>query len=157
MYVRGWFPPIGFSKNRKYAFVHVEDVAEAIVHCIERGPIRETYILSGSVMSYQEVLTEWKHTPGGSKLTLFWISDHMVVWFCQVAEWIERFLGLPILFSKELALSSLNNEQFTAEKAERELGIIFRSAEQAWSETLEGERALVHGMEILHRKNDELN
>jgi len=156
MYVRGWFPPIGVSKYRKYAFAHVEDVAEAIVRCVERGPIRETYILSSGLMSYKEVITEWKQTPGGSKLTLFWIPDHMVVWFCQVAEWIERLLGLPVLLSRELALSSLNNEQFTAEKAERELGIRFRSAEQAWFDTLEGERALVHGKAVLHRKDGEL-
>jgi nucleoside-diphosphate-sugar epimerase len=143
MYVRGRFPPIGFSKNRKYGFVHVDDVAEATVRCVELGRIGETYILSGGIMSYREVIRQWGRTPGGSRITLFWMPDTLVLQFCRVAEWTERLLGLPTFLSRELALSSMNNEQFTARKAERELGMKFRTSEQAWLDTLEGERALL--------------
>jgi nucleoside-diphosphate-sugar epimerase len=147
MYVRGLYPPIGFGRNRNYAFVYIDDVAEATARCVERGRIGETYILSGGIMSYQDVIHLWGRTPGGSWRTFFQIPDRWVLRFCQAAEWTERLLGLPIFISRELALSGMNNEQFTARKAERELAMEFRSAEQAWQDTLEGERALVQKIE----------
>ena len=71
------------------------------------------------------------------------MPDSLVLQICRVGEWIERLLGAPVLLSRELARSSMNNVQFTARKAERELGMKFRSAEQAWLDTLEGERTLI--------------
>jgi dihydroflavonol-4-reductase len=142
MYVRGLLPPILFAKNGKRAHVYVDDAAEAIIRCIEHGRIGETYILSNGVMRYEDMVDLWKQTPGGFKKILFWMPYVPALLFNQVAESIERILGLPIVFSREFVLGAFANWQFTAAKAERELGMNFRSVKQAWLDTMEAERAL---------------
>lgn len=142
MYVRGILPPILWAANGRRAHVYVDDAAEGIVRCVEFGQVGESYILSNGVMQHRDMFRLWKQTPGGIKVTLFWMPDVMAMLFNRIAESIERLLGLPIIFSREFALAALVSWQFSAAKAERDLGIRFRSLEQAWLDTLEGERAI---------------
>ncbi len=142
MYVRGFLPPILWAANGRRAHVYVDDVAEGIVRCVEVGRAGETYLLSNGVMRHRDMFECWKQTPGGFKTTLFWMPDSMALLFNRVAEPVERRLGLPILFCGEFARAALVSWQFTAAKSERELGMRYRSLEQAWLDTLEGERAI---------------
>jgi len=144
MYVRGFLPPVLWAQNGRRAHVYVEDAAEGIVRCLEYGKAGETYILSNGVMRHRDMIRLWKQTPGGFKVTLFWMPYPMAMLFNQIAEVIERLFGLPVVFCREFALTSFASWQFSAAKAERELGMHFRSLEQAWLDTLEGERALAH-------------
>jgi dihydroflavonol-4-reductase len=142
MYVRGILPPVLWGANGRRAHVYVDDAAEGIVRCVEYGQVGESYILSNGVMQHQDMFELWKQTPGGSKATLFWMPDSMALLFNRVAEPIERLLGLPIVFSRELALTALASWQFSAAKAEQDLGMRFRSLKQAWLDTLTAERAI---------------
>jgi dihydroflavonol-4-reductase len=142
MYVRGWLPPVLWAANGRRSHVYVDDVAEAIVRCSEYGRVGEAYILSNGIMRHHDMFTLWKQTPGGFKKTLFWMPDSMAMLFNKVAEPFERLLGLPIVFCREFALAAFASWQFSAAKAERELGMCFRSLEQAWLDTLEAERAI---------------
>ncbi len=63
--------------------------------------------------------------------------------FCGAAEPIQRLFGFPAVFSRESILAAYSNYRFIATKAEQELGMNFRRLEQAWLDTLEGERALL--------------
>ena len=142
MYVRGRLPPILWAANGRRAHVYVDDVAEAIVRCVEHGRVGESYLLSNGVMCHRDMFEFWKQTPGGSKTTLFWMPDSLALLFNRVAEPIERLLGWQILFCREFAVSAFVSWQFSAAKSERDLGMCYRSLEQAWLETLEGERAI---------------
>jgi len=142
MYVRGWLPPILFGANYSRANVHVNDAAEGIVRCLESGRFGESYILSCGMMKYREMIDLWKQTPGGMKLTLFYMPDWLGMLFNLIAEPIERLFGLPIVFSREFALTTFGSWSFSGAKAERELGMQFRSPEQAWLDTLDVERAI---------------
>ncbi len=142
MYVRGWLSPMLFAANGRRAHVHVDDAAEGIVRCVEHGQVGETYILSNGVMQHRDMFELWKQTPGGFKMTLLWMPNHMAMLFNRICEPIERLLGLPVVFSREFALAGFANWQFSAAKAERELGMQFRSVEQAWLDTLASERAI---------------
>ena len=142
MYVQGWFTPVRFAGNGQRATVHVDDAAEGIARCVDRGKVGEAYILSNGNMKHRDMFDIWKQTPGGIKTTLFWMPKPMAMIFNIVAEPVERLLGLPIVFSREFAIAAYANWQFSAAKAERELGMKFRSVEQAWLDTLEVERAL---------------
>ncbi|WP_158856399.1 SDR family NAD(P)-dependent oxidoreductase [Lunatibacter salilacus] len=142
MYVRGLLPPVLFAANGLRAHVHVDDVVEGIVGCVEHGQSGETYILSNGIMQHRDMFDLWKQTPGGFKTTLFWMPKPMAMLFNRVCEPIERVLGLPIVFGQEFALAAFSSFQFSAAKAERELGIRFRSVEQAWIDTLEAERTI---------------
>ncbi len=142
LYVRGLLPPVLFAANGRRAHVYVDDVAEAIVRCCEYGRVGEAYILSSGIMRHQDMFSLWKQTPGGFKKTLFWMPNSMAMLFNRMAEPVERLLGLPIVFSGEFALAAFASWQFSAAKAEHELGMRFRSVEQAFLDTLEAERAI---------------
>ncbi|GAP08516.1 MAG TPA: hypothetical protein DEQ80_08015 [Anaerolinea thermolimosa] len=142
MYVRGFLPPVLWAQHGRRAHVFVEDAAEGIVRCLEYGKAGETYILSNGIMQHRDMFRLWKQTPGGFKVTLFWMPYPMAMLFNCLAEPIERLFGLPVVFCREFALAAFASWQFCATKAERELGMHFRSLEDAWLETLEGERAL---------------
>jgi nucleoside-diphosphate-sugar epimerase len=142
MYVRGFLPPVLFAADGRRAHVYVDDVAEGIVRCAERGHIGETYILSNGVMKHRDMFNFWKQIPGGFKVTLFWMPNPLAMLYNRVAEPIERLLGLPIVFCREFALAAFANWQFSADKSERDLGMHYRSLDQAWLDTLEGERTI---------------
>ena len=145
MYVRGFLPPMLFGAEGWRAHVHVDDCAEAIARCVEKGRTGESYILSNGIMRHRDLFELWKTTPGGIKTTWFWMPEPMAVAFNAVAEPFERLFGLPILFSREFARAAFVKWKFSGAKAERELGMRFRSVEQAWLDTLEAERAAVEG------------
>ncbi|MBW2129278.1 MAG: NAD-dependent epimerase/dehydratase family protein [Deltaproteobacteria bacterium] len=142
MYVRGMLPPILFAAHGRLAHVHVDDAAEGILRCIDHGRIGESYILSSGVMRHRDMFELWKQTPGGFKTTLFWMPKPLAMLFNRVCEPIERALGLPVVFSREFALAAFSSLQFSGAKAEQELGMGFRSVEQAWLDTLNAERAI---------------
>lgn len=142
MYVRGWLPPILFAANGWRAHVHVDDAAEGIARCVDHGKVGEAYILSNGTMQHRAMFNLWKQTPGGMKLTLFYMPYPLGMLFNIIAEPFERLLNLPVVFCREFALAAYASWKFSSAKAERELGIHFRSVEQAFLDTLEAERAI---------------
>ncbi|MBN1371710.1 MAG: SDR family NAD(P)-dependent oxidoreductase [Anaerolineaceae bacterium] len=142
MYVRGVLPPVLWAPNGRCSHVYLDDVAEAMTRSVEYGRIGETYILSNGVMQHKDMVALWSRTPGGCKKTLLWMPNSMALLFSKIAERIERLLGLPVVFSSEFALATFARYQFSAAKAERELGMRFRSLEQAWFDTLKAERSI---------------
>ena len=144
LYVRGLLPPILFGDGTP-AFVHVEDVAEALVHCVERGRDGETYILSGGALPIRDVFKLWKTTPGGMKATWGYLPKWLAVLQSALLEAPQRWCGLPTLFSVDLARAAFMDLQFSGAKAEREFGLRFRAPAQAWLDTLAAERARLRG------------
>jgi nucleoside-diphosphate-sugar epimerase len=142
MYVRHCLPPILWTPNGKLAHVYVDDAAEGIARCVEYGKIGEVYLLSNGNQTHREMSEDWKKCDGGCKKTWFWLPNSIAFFLNRVAEPIERLLGFPIVFCKEFILTAKDNWQFSAAKAERELHMQFRSLEQAWCDTIEGERIL---------------
>ncbi len=145
MYVRGLLPPVLLAANGRRSHVYVDDAAEGIVRCAERGRVGECYILSSGVMQHRDMFKLWQRTRGGFKTTWFWMPNSLGMLFSIVAEPIEQLLGLPTVFCREFALAGFATWQFSAAKAERELGMRFRSLEQAWLDTLDAERAIARG------------
>lgn len=140
MYVRGRFPPIVFGDGTP-SFVHVDDVAEALARCVETGQPGASYLLSGGPLSVPEVFRLWQTTPGGCKRIWWWMPRWLAVAYSALLEAPQRWLGLPTLFSANLARAGYMDLQFTGARAERELGLRFRDARQAWLDTLAAERA----------------
>ena len=86
MYVRGWLPPVLFAADGWRAHVYVDDAAEGIARCVEHGKVGEAYILSNGSMQHRDMFNLWKQTPGGMKLTLFWMPRSMGMLFNLSAE-----------------------------------------------------------------------
>lgn len=137
MYVRGYGLPLMPTGRR--ATVHVDDCAEAIALTAEKGKTGENYILSGGVMSYREMFETWKAAPGGPKFMLY-LPRMIGEIGCGPMEPLQRLLRLPNVLSREVFTVGSVNWCYSGAKAERELGVHFRDARQAWLDTLEGER-----------------
>lgn len=139
LYVRGLMPPVAFGDGT-VSFVHVEDVAEALARCVERGRSGETYLLSGGIKPIRELFRLWQTTPGGSKRIWWWMPQWLAVPYCALVEPLQRWLRLPVVFSADIARAGAMDLRFSGAKAERELEMRFRDPDRAWLDTLAGER-----------------
>jgi dihydroflavonol-4-reductase len=146
MYVRGRLTPITFGLRGNRAHVHVDDCAEAIALIAEKGAPGEAYILSNGVLRNEEMLAIWTRTPGGLK-PLLEMPKWLAVAMCGAAEPVQRALGLPVVFSREMVHNSYAHFRYSAAKVEQELGMQFRSIEQAFLDTLAAERAIAQNGE----------
>ncbi len=139
LYVRNQMPPILFGDGTM-SFVHVDDVAAALTHSVERGEAGQTYLLSSGPLSLREMVDHWQTTPGGANRVWWWLPRWLALRLCAIAEPVQRVLRLPVLFSKELARSAYLDMQYSGAKAARELGIKLRPPRQVWRDTLNSER-----------------
>ncbi len=139
LYVRGLMPPFVFAPDGSRAHIHVEDLAEGIALTVEKGRPGECYILSGGNLRHRETFALWTTTPGGFR-TFVYLPRPLAWLMCAAAEPLERLMGWPLALSRELAVTAFENWDFSAAKAERELGARFRPVRQAWLDTLEAER-----------------
>lgn len=142
MYVHHRLPPILWTPNGKLAHVYVDDVAEGIARCVEYGKIGEIYLLSNGNQTHREMVEDWKKCEGGFKKTWFWLPNSIAIVINCIAGPFERLFGFPIVFCKDFIFSAKDNWQFSAAKAEKDLQMKFRSLEEAWCNTIEGEREL---------------
>lgn len=135
MYVRGVNLPLMSIGVR--ATVHLDDCAEAIALAAEKGAPGEEYILSGGDITTREMFEVWKTVKGGPKFSLF--LPRWTAFMLGPMEPLQRLLGLPNIFSREVFLSGSTCYCYSGAKAERELGAQFRSPRQAWRDALEAE------------------
>jgi dihydroflavonol-4-reductase len=142
LYVRHLLLPLFVEAEAIFPTVHVDDLAEAMAAAVEKGRPGESYLLNGGNITYREMMATWARTPGGLKRPL-WLTRTLAAPLCALSEPIKRLFGLPVVLSREAALAGARKWAFSGAKAERELGAHFRSAEQAWLDTLAAERALL--------------
>lgn len=140
MYVRGLLPPAVWAPETIFTFGYVDDVAEGMALVAERGRLDETYNTGGGQITVRRMFETWKRTPGGLKPFL-WLPKPLAVFTGIITEPVLRLLGLPAFISREVVTASYTIFRHSSAKAERELGFTYRSPEQAWLDTLAGERA----------------
>jgi dihydroflavonol-4-reductase len=128
----------------------VEDVAEAMALAVERGRPGETYILGGTTLTMRELIDTWKKTPGGMK-PLLWLPRPLAWVSGLLAEPALRLAGRRAFLSREAINGSYVCFRYSSAKAERELGATFRTAQQAWRDTLKVERAAAERLSLVQR------
>jgi len=139
LYVRGQMPPFSFG-NGTVSFVHVDDVAAAITHAVERGREGETYLLSGGALPLREVFKTWHTMPGAAEYILWYLPRWLAVRLCAIAQPFQRLFRLPRVFSADLARSAFMDLRFSGAKAMDHLEVNFRPPRQVWRDTLKVER-----------------
>lgn len=140
LYVRGLMPPVGWAPESVFTMGHVDDVAEGMALAVEKARTGQTYFLGGGTITMRDMIAIWKRTPGGIK-PFMWMPRWLALLNGVLAEPLLRILRLPAFLSREVITASYACLRYTSAKAEQELGVTFRSAEQAWLDTLAGERA----------------
>ena len=86
------------------------------------------------------IIETWKQTPGGLK-PFIWLPRPLATLTGLLAGPLLRGLGQRAFVSREVISSSYVSFQYSSARAEQELGAHFRTAEQAWRDTLAAERA----------------
>lgn len=140
LYVRGLMPPAGWAPEAVFTMGYVDDVAEGMARAVEKARTGQTYFLGGGTITMREMIEIWKRTPGGIK-PFIWMPRWLALLNGVLAGPVLRLLGLPAFLSREVIAASYACFRYSSAKAEQELGATFRSAEQAWLDTLAGERA----------------
>lgn len=140
LYVRGLLPGSAWAPNGTFTMAHVDDVAEAMALGAERGKVGCTYFVAGTPITMTEMMDTWRSQPGGLKPRL-WLPRWLAWLNGLLAEPVLRLLGQPAFLSREGVLSAYTCSRVSSALAEKELGASFRSAQQAWRDTLAAERA----------------
>lgn len=135
LYARGLLPPFGWAREAAFTFGHVDDVAEALLLVGERGRVGEVYFVAGDEMTNREMLEHWR-TVMGRRMRFIWLPRPLALAQSALAAPFLRWFGMPAFLSPEVVRSSYVSFRFRSDKAIRELGARFRTAEEAWEQTL---------------------
>jgi dihydroflavonol-4-reductase len=144
LFVRGLLP-MGWAPEGTFTFGHVKDVAEGLLLAGERGQPGEIYFLAGQVLTTHEMMQIWSQITGRRPPSI-WLPRSLAMAQSMFTAPILRALGHPAFISPEVVRSSFVSFRYRSDKAMNQLGVVFRSAEQAWEETLleEAKRAGVN-------------
>lgn len=131
----GWKRKVIFYPPGGKNFVHVEDVAEGILRCLENGCNGERYILSGENLSYQDFFRKLNVTanqnpimikiPGLILLGIGWIGE------------LLRCLGIKTNLSLVNMKILRTKNYYSNQKSVRELGMRNRSIDLAITDALD--------------------
>jgi dihydroflavonol-4-reductase len=138
LFLRGLLPPLIWAPRGAFTFGHVEDVADALIRSGESGRAGETYFIGGHVLELKRLMTLWGEVTG-RRPPFIWLPKPVAVMQSAIVAPLLRLMGQPAFISPEVVRNSFVSYRYRSSKAEEELGVFFRSAEQGWCETLEGE------------------
>ncbi|MBL7705552.1 MAG: NAD-dependent epimerase/dehydratase family protein [Taibaiella sp.] len=111
-------------------FVHVEDVCAGIVKAIEKGTIGEHYLLAGHNLSYKEFfrLTDFH---AGSRRRKVQIPGSLLRGLGRLGSLVQSLSGKSVKLNYASAYMLSLDNYYSGKKAERELGIEYKSIELA--------------------------
>jgi nucleoside-diphosphate-sugar epimerase len=138
LFVRGLLPPMIWAPDAAFTFGYVEDVAQGLLLAGEKGRVGETYFLAGAVMTNREVMQVWGEVTG-RRPPFIWLPRPLAIAMGTLVAPMLRMLGQPAFISPEVVKSTFVSFRYRSDKAIEELGMSFRSGEEAWKETLLGE------------------
>ncbi len=114
--------------------VDVRDLAQGIISCAEKGRKGEGYILSNDCNSLKEVMKI------AGKITGNKIIAHFPLWFVYPFAWFgelyAKITRKPVWFSNFALYNLKRNNNYSNEKAKKELGFTTRPIEETIKDTI---------------------
>lgn len=132
--MRGWKKKVIFYPPGGKNFVHVEDVAEGIIKCLENGCNGEKYILAGENLSYFDFFRKL-NVIANQNPVMIKIPRFILHGIGRIGELIRRIGIKSNLSLANMKILCINNF-YSSQKAVRELGIIHRSIDLAIADAL---------------------
>jgi len=133
--VRGWLK-VGFYRDSRMGFVHVEDVAAGLLAALERGQRGRDYILVTRTTSLGEVLAEVAELAGHSA-PWWWLPPWMVRLSLPFSPLVALVVGQgPWVLRDSIVMLDGVNLEYDGLRARRELGWQPADFEQRMRETL---------------------
>ena len=137
-FVRGALPPVIWAPEGAFTYAHVEDVAEGLVLCGSQGQPREIYFLAGHVLTNRDLMRVWRDAVG-RRPPFIWLPRSLAMAQARIVASLLGLFGRQAFMSPEMVRSSFLSFQYRSQKAVDQLGAVFRSASQAWEDTLREE------------------
>jgi len=103
-------------------FVHVKDVARAIVSAMENGRKGESYILGGENLSYLDFFSKVAELTGKNPPRLA-VPKMIVIAGGMAANVYQGLAGKRLVFNLSVAVSGSLQAYYSSDKARRELGL----------------------------------
>jgi len=130
----GWRRKIIFYPPGGKNFVHVEDVAEGIIKCLENGRNGDKYILAGENLSYIDFFRKLNAVANQNPI-MFKIPRFILHGIGRIGELI-RGIGIKSNLSLvNMKILCINNF-YSNQKSVRELGMTYRSIDLAITDAL---------------------
>lgn len=135
--------PMAFGREMVISFVEVNALTDGICLAIEKTASGEDYLFAGEPVTLGELFQKFNRYPGGFKVRL-WLPR----WFMRpqmaVLEPLQRWLGLPAFMSRDAVDTSKGHFNFSAAKAQRDLGWQHPAPDVMWDAIVQGEHALMN-------------
>lgn len=142
MYLCNVLPPIAWTPQVRLSLVHLDDLISAIMLTVQKKPIGQTYFIGGEAHTRSEMFTYWQKHAGGLKFRA-WLPVEFTKMIFTPLEPLQRAIGLPAVFSRELVEAGRISLYDSSERAKRDLGWTHRSAATMWDDTIAAERLLL--------------
>lgn len=121
LYLLRRLPPVGFGAETVYAMVDVDALAEGLCLAAAKAPMGQDYLFCGAPRTTRELFGLWARHPGGMTPRI-WLSQPAVRPQMALMEGLLRSAGLPAFMSRETVDLTRANLNYSAVKAQRELG-----------------------------------
>ncbi|SMC47136.1 NAD-dependent epimerase/dehydratase family protein [Papillibacter cinnamivorans] len=115
--------------------VDARDLAAGIIACAERGRKGEAYIMASRCYTFSQLMDAICKEAGAKKY-LFTVPLWLVRPFAGLGTLYGRMTKKPAWFSRFTVYNLARNNDYSAEKAERELGFRCRSLDESIADTV---------------------
>lgn len=139
MFLKGWLKILP-GADSGFTYIHVEDLANALIAAAETGKVGESYITTGPCYRLTDLVKVWSEVSGIPEPKIL-IPSKLLQPFWPVMQMIGAIIPLPQMLSGE-ATKILGVTYFgSAEKAKRELDWEPKPVRERLAETFEAMRA----------------
>jgi dihydroflavonol-4-reductase len=135
-------PPVAPCPDTVLPLVHVDDLAQGLLACAQRGRVGQAYFLSGERTTLREIFSLWAdEVPGGARVRM-WVPQWTGWMMLAPVGPLLRALGLQAFLSGETARQAGRHLDFSSAKARRELDWRPTPARAMWHHVGEEEMRL---------------
>jgi dihydroflavonol-4-reductase len=131
LYLLRRLPPVGFGADAVYAWLAVEALAEGLCLAAEKAAMGQDYLFCGPAMTIRALFGLWRRYPGGMQ-PRFWLAPSVIRPQMALMEPLLRAGGLPAFMSRETVDLTRANLNYSAAKAQRDLGWTHPEAVPMW-------------------------
>lgn len=127
--------PLLPAPNTKLTWVHLEDIAEAHIIAAEKGLPGETYITTGPIVSFGEMVKIWAELSGRPR-PFANIPARFLRPFAPILEVVEKVKRLPPVLSSDGARIAGATYLGTSDKAREQLGWEAQPVREGMADTI---------------------